>query len=472
MPHLQRIDLMAREQLTPFARRPQCKRAPRADCNASHGRHVPNGLNPNINATPSGASTRENSLAHASTSSTSSRLCCATSNWKLSLANGKRGRCRFYISIENFAAHWREFDDRAQHVRGQCATLRHGRPQEQSGIAVDTGQNRRQRGHFSFQQRLHRRAGIKTAVTLMHCRRPTAVWPWIVREALQRVNICCGAQRVAHAPRQPAGIVRVRFARGRASLTAEHARTEFLSCVETRRNPGMPTRDWRLAALGSSCCSLGIACLMLVACSTAPQRPTSRSPSSTPSTDASMRRIARAAGSAVVARRRASAIAMATPAPAAGHARLRLQSGVRRWAHTYTQNPTQFAASMGEAMPYLLVVLDEIERRDCPANSLSCRTSRAHTRRYLPPAIRARRHLATDARHGARKRIAHHARIRWTSRHLCIHPGGAGSDRALPARVRRLARRRSRLQRRRVRRENIGRIGARSAAPTKSRGCG
>ncbi len=39
---------------------------------------------------------------------------------------------------------------------------------------------------------------------------------------------------------------------------------------------------------------------------------------------------------------------------------------VRRWAHTYTQNPAQFAASMGQAMPYLLVVLDEIERRDLP----------------------------------------------------------------------------------------------------------
>jgi membrane-bound lytic murein transglycosylase D len=39
---------------------------------------------------------------------------------------------------------------------------------------------------------------------------------------------------------------------------------------------------------------------------------------------------------------------------------------VRRWAHTYTQSPTQFTASMSEAMPYLLVVLDEIERRDLP----------------------------------------------------------------------------------------------------------
>jgi membrane-bound lytic murein transglycosylase D len=39
---------------------------------------------------------------------------------------------------------------------------------------------------------------------------------------------------------------------------------------------------------------------------------------------------------------------------------------VRRWAHTYTQSPVQFASSMSEAMPYMLVVLDEIERRDLP----------------------------------------------------------------------------------------------------------
>ncbi len=39
---------------------------------------------------------------------------------------------------------------------------------------------------------------------------------------------------------------------------------------------------------------------------------------------------------------------------------------VRRWAHTYTQSPSQFTASMNEAMPYLLIVLDEIERRDLP----------------------------------------------------------------------------------------------------------
>ena len=143
-----------------------------------------------------------------------------------------------------------------------------------------------------------------------------------------------------------------------------------ISCRDvktTRRRLNAPSRDWRLAALGSGCCSLGIACLMLVACSTAPQRPSSPLPSNAPSTDASI---------------------VVSPASPAAPLTLpdgeRVQSpwvrvrqrlampgcdynpAVRRWAHTYTQSPTQFAASMSEAMPFLLVVLDEIERRDLP----------------------------------------------------------------------------------------------------------
>jgi membrane-bound lytic murein transglycosylase D len=39
---------------------------------------------------------------------------------------------------------------------------------------------------------------------------------------------------------------------------------------------------------------------------------------------------------------------------------------VRRWARTFTQSPAQFSASMSEAMPYLLLVVNEIEKRDLP----------------------------------------------------------------------------------------------------------
>lgn len=39
---------------------------------------------------------------------------------------------------------------------------------------------------------------------------------------------------------------------------------------------------------------------------------------------------------------------------------------VQRWAHMYTAGPKWFSASLSEAMPYLLIVIDQLERRDLP----------------------------------------------------------------------------------------------------------
>jgi len=39
---------------------------------------------------------------------------------------------------------------------------------------------------------------------------------------------------------------------------------------------------------------------------------------------------------------------------------------VLRWAHIYTQSPQGFQASLSQAMPFLLIVLDQLERRDLP----------------------------------------------------------------------------------------------------------
>ena len=41
-------------------------------------------------------------------------------------------------------------------------------------------------------------------------------------------------------------------------------------------------------------------------------------------------------------------------------------AAVRHWAHLYTQSANAFAASLSEAMPFLLVVLDQIEKRKLP----------------------------------------------------------------------------------------------------------
>ncbi|MEP6485105.1 MAG: transglycosylase SLT domain-containing protein [Rudaea sp.] len=137
-----------------------------------------------------------------------------------------------------------------------------------------------------------------------------------------------------------------------------------------RRNGHAPRRDWRLAALGSGCCSLGIACLTLVACSTAPQRPNGTAPTSNVASIIE----SPVAGPTVPLLPGASTMPsdfiMQSP-----WSRLRQRMAmpdcdynpaVRRWTHAYAQSPVQFAASMSEAMPYLLIVLDEIERRDLP----------------------------------------------------------------------------------------------------------
>ena len=129
-------------------------------------------------------------------------------------------------------------------------------------------------------------------------------------------------------------------------------------------------RDWRLAALGGSCCTLGVACLTLVACSTAPQRPLATTAPSPP---------------IMIEQPPASSPLPTAPATTAVPSdaavirspwiRLRQRMAmpgcdyspqVRRWARTFTQSPAQFSASMSEAMPYLLVVLNEIEKRDLP----------------------------------------------------------------------------------------------------------
>lgn len=39
---------------------------------------------------------------------------------------------------------------------------------------------------------------------------------------------------------------------------------------------------------------------------------------------------------------------------------------VQRWARTYTQGPGRFAASLKRALPFLMLVLDELERQDLP----------------------------------------------------------------------------------------------------------
>jgi len=143
-----------------------------------------------------------------------------------------------------------------------------------------------------------------------------------------------------------------------------------IACVARPRNERnlrvAAVRDWRMAALGSSCSALGIACLLLVACSGNPPR-------------------REFAAQAEAAPESAATVPQASPAPPPEHAataavtspwpRLRQRmmmpgceygTAVRQAARAFTQSTAQFEASLSEAMPYLLVVLAEIERRNLP----------------------------------------------------------------------------------------------------------
>jgi membrane-bound lytic murein transglycosylase D len=124
-----------------------------------------------------------------------------------------------------------------------------------------------------------------------------------------------------------------------------------------------------MAALGSGCTALGTACLLLVACSSNPSRPAQLQSVSAP----------------VEAAPLAAVVPTPTPTPTPALPatqpnvtpwdRLRQRfampgcdysPAVAHWARLYTQAPGQFSESLSAVMPFLLVVLDEIERRDLP----------------------------------------------------------------------------------------------------------
>ena len=128
--------------------------------------------------------------------------------------------------------------------------------------------------------------------------------------------------------------------------------------------------DLRLALLGGCCTALGGACLLLAACSTTPthtQFPAASSPEpvSTPIT---------------------AAVTIETPPPVhvqpvlpqpieSPWARLRANfsmpgcdynPAVQHWARMYAQSPNEFTSSLSESMPYLLLVLDQLEKHHLP----------------------------------------------------------------------------------------------------------
>jgi membrane-bound lytic murein transglycosylase D len=135
------------------------------------------------------------------------------------------------------------------------------------------------------------------------------------------------------------------------------------------RKRGTPGKDWRLAALSGSCSVLGSACLLLAACSGNPAKPTYTNTPATAVPDVAAvtptatqpsppEQAAPAADSATspwVRLRRQFALSACDYNPA-----------VSQWSRRFSRDAAGFSASLSQSMPFLLVVLEQIEQRKLP----------------------------------------------------------------------------------------------------------
>jgi membrane-bound lytic murein transglycosylase D len=124
----------------------------------------------------------------------------------------------------------------------------------------------------------------------------------------------------------------------------------------------------RLALFGGCCTALGGACLLLAACASGPTynaapaagpEPVAAPPPPPPAVAPAPPPLA----SKVAANRfhRLGRAFARFAMPGCGHS-----PSVQHWAHMYAQAPNDFSSSLSEAMPYLLLVLEQIEKHRLP----------------------------------------------------------------------------------------------------------
>jgi len=129
-----------------------------------------------------------------------------------------------------------------------------------------------------------------------------------------------------------------------------------------------PRDRWRLAAIGACCTTLGSACLLLAACSTA----TVRKPTPSTALEPAPPPIATAAPAPLTTAPSISTTANAFESP---WPRLRARyampgcdadPGVRKLARSTAASPVHLRAALQQAMPFLLIVTQQIEKFDMP----------------------------------------------------------------------------------------------------------
>lgn len=125
-----------------------------------------------------------------------------------------------------------------------------------------------------------------------------------------------------------------------------------------------PTRDWRMAALGGSCTTLGAACVLLAACTTNSVKPhIATTPTPTPT--------ANNAPAAAPAAPVSAAPAAAVSPWVALRARFALSdcdynAAVLHWARWYTEDASGFELSLRQSLPFMLIVADHLAQHDMP----------------------------------------------------------------------------------------------------------
>jgi membrane-bound lytic murein transglycosylase D len=125
-----------------------------------------------------------------------------------------------------------------------------------------------------------------------------------------------------------------------------------------------PTRDWRMAILGSGCTALGAACLLLAACSTAPRKPPAAAPE--PESAKATARIETQPSPPPAA---APDLSLSPWAKLTGRFALPdcdYSPDVLRLARWFSADPTGFAESLRQALPFLLYVAQQAEQRGMP----------------------------------------------------------------------------------------------------------
>lgn len=185
----------------------------------------------------------------------------------------------------------------------------------------------------------------------------------IVRETMATGKpACCTARFGITAPYPFAVIVRARFCPGRGKPRMR--RVIPASHHLPGKSPPRHERDWRLALLGSGCTTLGAICVLLAACSTAPQKPLIAEQATTPSPIPAEAQAAPATSTppeAVPALsswqqlRNRFALADCDYSPE-----------VTRLAHWFAADPSGFAESLRQALPFLLYVANSVEERGMP----------------------------------------------------------------------------------------------------------